>query len=105
MPKRCSFRLWGMRTQEVAIGNQATINLVMEEETIGMDEVVVVGYGIQKKANLTGAVAAVTVDEKITSRSLPNVSSMMQGLVPGLAVNQNSGMAGNNEAELLIRGL
>src|SRR5690606_18465688 len=53
----------------------------------------------------TGAVSTLEVDDVITSRALPNTSSMMQGLIPGLAVNQNSGMAGNNESELLIRGL
>lgn len=99
------FSFVGMRSQEVAVRNLTTINVVMEDETIGLEEVVAIGYGVQKKANLTGAVAAISVDEKITSRSLPNVSTMMQGLLPGLAVNQNSGMAGRNSAQLLIRGL
>ncbi|RIH63630.1 SusC/RagA family TonB-linked outer membrane protein [Mariniphaga sediminis] len=99
------FSFVGMKVQEVAVEGKSTFTVVMEEDAIGVEEVVVVGYGTQKKVNLTGAVTAIKMDEKITSRSLPNVSSMMQGLVPGLAVNQNSGMAGNNEAELLIRGL
>ena len=70
-----------------------------------LNELVVVGYGTQKKVNLLGAVAAIKVDEQLTSRALPNVSSALQGMLPGLAVNQTSGMAGNNSATLLIRGL
>lgn len=99
------FSFVGMKTQTLPVKGKTTFMVQMEEETIGLEEIVAVGYGVQKKANLTGAVSAVKIDEKLTSRSLPNVSSMMQGLVPGLAVNQNSGMAGNNEAKLLIRGL
>lgn len=95
----------GMKSLEIDISDKTSVSLMMEPESIGIEEVVAIGYGVQKKVNLTGAVAAVTIDEKITSRALPNVSSMMQGLMPGLAVNQNSGMAGNNSSDLLIRGL
>lgn len=95
----------GMETQEVTVGNRTDFSIVMQDVSISMDELVVVGYGTQKKANLTGAVSAVTMDDKITNRSIPNVSSAMQGLIPGLSVNQNSGMAGNNASELLVRGL
>jgi TonB-linked SusC/RagA family outer membrane protein len=70
-----------------------------------LEEVVVVGYGTQKRANVTGAVSTVTIDDKITSRSLSNVSSGLAGLVPGLAVTQSTGMAGRNNASLIIRGL
>ncbi len=70
-----------------------------------LEDVVVVGYGRQKKVNLVGAVSSVKVDEKIVSRALPNVSSALSGLVPGLQAVQSSGMAGNNEASLIIRGL
>ncbi len=99
----CSFV--GMRSQEVSVTGKDVINVVLEEETIGIEEVVAIGYGTQKKANLTGAVSAVKVDEKITSRALTNLSSGMQGLVPGLAISQNSGMAGKNDVSILIRGL
>jgi TonB-linked SusC/RagA family outer membrane protein len=67
--------------------------------------VVVVGYGTQKKVNVTGAVSAIKVDDKITNRALSNVSSGLSGLVPGLAVTQSSGMAGRNNAALVIRGM
>lgn len=99
------FSFVGMKTEEVNIAGRNMLTVIMKEESIGMEELVVVGYGVQKKTNLTGAVAAVKMDETITSRSIPNVSSMLQGLIPGLSVNQNSGMAGNNSSELLVRGL
>ena len=95
----------GYLAQEVPVTNQALINISLREDIRGFDEVVVVGYGTQRKVNLTGSVAAVTVDEQLTSRTLTNVSSGLSGILPGLAVNQNSGMAGKNDVSLLIRGL
>ena len=99
------FSFVGMISQEVAISGKTTFDIVLLDETVGVDEVVVIGYGTQKKVNLTGAVSAVKIDDKITSRSLTNVSSGLNGLIPGLAVNQNSGMSGKNDVSLLIRGL
>ena len=64
-----------------------------------------VGYGTQRKVNLTGSVSAVTIDEKISSRSISNVSSGLQGLIPGLQVSQSTSMAGKDGASLMIRGL
>src|SRR5690554_1426096 len=52
------FSFVGMRTQEVVVGNQTSINVTMEQETIGLEEVVAVGYGTQKKINLTGSVTS-----------------------------------------------
>jgi TonB-linked SusC/RagA family outer membrane protein len=99
------FSYIGHVTQEVQVGEKTVIDisLVQDLETLG--EVIVVGYGTQEKANVTGAVASVKVDEKLTSRALTNVSSALSGLVPGLSVTQSSGMAGNNQASLVIRGL
>ncbi len=99
------FSFVGMRSQEVQVAGQTVINVVMSEETIGVDEVVVIGYGTQKKVNLTGAVSAVKIDETIASRAITNVSSGLAGLVSGLTVTQNSGMAGSDGAILRIRGI
>ncbi|OFX28896.1 MAG: SusC/RagA family TonB-linked outer membrane protein [Bacteroidetes bacterium GWF2_42_66] len=99
------FSFVGMKTQEIQVADKPIINVTMEEDAIGIEEVVAVGYGTQKKANLTGSVSAVKIDDKIASRSLTNVSSGLQGLLPGLAINQNSGMAGKNDVTMLIRGL
>lgn len=98
------FSFVGYDRQVVAIGNQNVINIILQEAGV-LSEVVVVGYGNQKKVNLVGAVASVKVDERIVGRALPNISSGLSGLVPGLAAIQSSGMAGRNGATLLIRGL
>ena len=95
----------GMKTKEITVKGQKTINIVLEDETIGIEEVVVVGYGTQKKVNLTGAVSAVKVDDKLSSRSLPSASLALQGKVPGLSITQNSGMAGRNDVQMLVRGM
>lgn len=100
-----SFSYIGFKRKEVKVGSQSMINISLEEESVLMDQVVVVGYGSQKKVNLTGSVATISVDESLAGRSVANVSSALQGLMPGLSVNQSSGMAGNNSAKLLIRGL
>jgi TonB-linked SusC/RagA family outer membrane protein len=99
------FSFVGMQTQKIAVTGRTLINVVMLEDAIGIEEVVAIGYGVQKKVNLTGAVGSVKVDEQLASRSLGNVSVALAGLVPGLAVNQNTGMAGRNAATLMIRGL
>jgi TonB-dependent starch-binding outer membrane protein SusC len=99
------FSFIGLKSQEVTLGANTTIKVVMAAETVDVEEVVVVGFGTQKKVNLTGAVAAVKVDEKMTNRALTNLSSGMEGLVPGLAVTQSSGMAGNDKASMIIRGM
>lgn len=99
------FSFVGMKTQEVTVGTSNSYDVVMVEESLALDEVVVVGYGTQKKVNLTGAVSTVKVDEKLVNRVLPNLSSGLSGLMPGLSVIQNSGMAGKNDVSLLIRGM
>jgi len=99
------FSFIGLKTQELTLGSNTTLNVVMAAESVDVEEVVVVGFGTQKKVNLTGAVASVKIDEKLTNRALTNLSSGMSGLVPGLAVTQSSGMAGNDNASMIIRGL
>lgn len=99
------FSYMGHTTQEITIDAQTTLDVIMKETSFALEQVVVVGYGQQKKVNLTGAVSAVQVDEKMAGRSIANTSTALQGLVPGLTVTQSSGMAGNNSAEILIRGL
>ncbi len=100
---RIQFRLIGFAPIELAPRDAASV--VMKTELSELNEVVVVGYGSQKKSDILGAVTSVKFDQTVSSRGLSNTSSALQGLVPGLAVNQNSGMAGNNATELMIRGL
>src|SRR5690554_6848043 len=99
------FSFVGMQTQEVEVGNNTVFNITLTSESIGLEEVVAIGFGTQKKVNMTGSVAAVQIDEKISSRGLSTVSAGLSGLLPGLAVSQNSGMAGRNNVSLMIRGM
>ena len=99
------FSYIGYITAERTVGSQREININLIEDTQQMDEVVVVGYGTQKKVNMTGSIAAVTVDENMSNRALSNVSSGLQGLLPGLAVSQNSAMVGSDNVSLYIRGM
>ena len=81
---------------------QDQITIILNEDNMMLEETVVVGYGTQKKVNLTGAVAS--VDEKaLQDRVSPNLSSMLQGAVPGLSISTTSGNPGST-GSLLIRG-
>src|SRR5690606_19626673 len=81
------------------------INVQLVPDIKTLDELVVVGYGTQKRSEVVGAVSTVIIDEQISSRAMPNVSSGLAGMVPGLTAIQSTGMAGRNEADLIIRGL
>jgi TonB-dependent SusC/RagA subfamily outer membrane receptor len=98
------FSFVGMKAQEVAVGTKTTINVTLAEETVGIEEVVAVGYGTQKKVNLTGSISTVKFDEAITNRPLTNVSQALGGAVTGVWVSQNSGKPGNDESQLRVRG-
>ena len=89
----------------MTVDSRDEYKIALKQKVDALSDVVVVGYGRQKKVNLVGAVSMVTVDDKLLSRALPNISSGLSGLVPGLAAVQSSGMAGNNAASLVIRGL
>ncbi len=93
----------GMKMQEISVGNKTSINVVMVEESIGLDEVVAIGYGTQKKVNLTGAIATVNGADMI-KRPVTNAGTMIQGLMPGVQVIQNSGEPGNEGVSIRIRG-
>lgn len=98
------FSFVGMRTQEVVVANQNNINITMTPDAIGIEEVVAVGYGTQKKINLTGAVASVNSD-KIESKSVGQASMALQGVIPGVTVTQNSGKPGADGGTIRIRGI
>ncbi|WP_341832612.1 TonB-dependent receptor [Sphingobacterium thalpophilum] len=98
------FSLVGKEKTEVQVDKKDHINLVLQESSSLIDEVVVVGYGTQKKSNLTGAVAA--VDGKVLNKRIAtNPTQLLQGRMPGLRVTQGSGEAGNENVNLQVRGL
>ncbi len=98
------FSFVGMRTQEVAVGSQTTINISMVEDAIGIEEVVAIGYGTQRKATVTGSVAGVSEEELVASPSL-NVTSAISGLMPGVITKVTSGEPGRENSTILIRGM
>ncbi|MDR2472130.1 MAG: TonB-dependent receptor [Tannerella sp.] len=93
----------GYITQTVPVGSQTVFNIILLDDTQNLEEVVVVGYGTQKKINLTGAVQNVSGAE-ITRRNTSNTSVALQGLVPGMSVVQSSGQPGADGAGIVIRG-
>jgi TonB-linked SusC/RagA family outer membrane protein len=99
------FSFVGMRTQEVIVAGKTIINVTMKEETIGLEEVVAVGYGTMKKANLTGSVSSIDFSESMNSRPLTNTAIGLAGMSPGLVVTQNSSAPGNESVSLRIRGV
>ncbi len=98
------FSFVGMRTQEIAVVGQTSINVAMQEETVGIEEVVAVGYGTQKKINITGSVAQVSSQELLKA-PMTSVTNMLTGKLPGLITTQTSGQPGADQASMVIRGL
>lgn len=96
------FSFVGMRAQEVSVAGQTVINVLLEEEMVGVDEVIVVGYSVQKKSTLTGAVSPVNVDD-MSKRRVADLSQALQGQVAGVQVSQSTGAPGD-EINIRIRG-
>lgn len=93
----------GYITQEIQVGYQTSFKVVLKDDTKTLDEIIVVGYGSQKKANLTGAVSSVKMDEALGDRPLLNAADALQGAVPGLFVS-NGGNAPGTSKSFQIRG-
>jgi TonB-linked SusC/RagA family outer membrane protein len=101
--KTLSFSFIGMTPQEIPIGSSTQINATMQEEAIGLDEVVVIGYGTAKKSDLTGAVSAVKSDEIVRINPvLP--TQALQGQVAGVNINRINSRPGSDYT-IDIRGL
>jgi len=98
------FSFVGMESREVPVDNQTTINTSLVRSLIDIDEVVVVGYGVQKKVNLTGSVSVVDFNEIMESRPITNASQALGGTTSGVWVTQSSGLPGGDGAQLRIRG-
>ncbi len=98
------FSAIGMRTIEVPVNQRSTIDVVMEVDALLIDELVVVGYGTQKKENLTGAVSTVDVGKTLESRPITDVGRALQGSTPGLSVTTTDGSLGGSPT-IKIRGM
>lgn len=97
------FSFVGYKSLEVRVGNQVELNVSLEVDEKGLEEVVVVGFGAQKKVNLTGAVATVN-SEDLERRTVTKASQALQGQMSGISVRQTSGNPGGNSASIIIRG-
>ncbi|MBQ5979586.1 MAG: carboxypeptidase-like regulatory domain-containing protein, partial [Bacteroidales bacterium] len=96
----------GYTTVEVPVNGRAQIAVTMEEDALALEETVVVGYGVQKKVNLTGSVSAVDFDKVATkSRPIVNASQALTDASPGLQVMQGRGMPGDEAISMNIRGI
>ena len=93
----------GYTTQEIAIGNQTTFNVTLEEDNNSLDEVVVVGYGVQKKKLVTGATVQVKGDD-IAKLNTTNALEAMQSSTPGVQITQSSSQPGKGY-KVYIRGI
>jgi TonB-linked SusC/RagA family outer membrane protein len=98
------FSFVGMKSQEITLVNQTNLNIVLEEATAGVDEVVVVGYGVQKKESVVGAISTAKGSDLVKAGGVTNISSALTGLVPGLVTINSLGKPGQDQADILIRG-
>lgn len=96
------FSFIGMKTQEVAVGSNSTIDVTLAEETVGIEEVVAIGYGTARKSDLTGSVSSVS-SAKFAEQNVVRIDQILQGRAPGVVVTANSGAPGG-EAKVRIRG-
>ncbi|HEX9600355.1 MAG TPA: carboxypeptidase-like regulatory domain-containing protein, partial [Mariniflexile sp.] len=98
------FSYIGFGSTEVTVGSQKTVNVSLQPDIAALDEVVIVGYGQQKKATLTGAIETISA-EVFEDRAVTNPALSLQGQTPGLVVTRSSSRPGNEELNLQIRGV
>ncbi|MEN6321996.1 MAG: TonB-dependent receptor [Proteiniphilum sp.] len=98
------FSYIGFATQEIAVGNRKVVDVVMSEDDNLLEEVVVVGYGIQKKESAVAAISQVKGDDMLKMTS-SNITNALTGQVPGVSIVQNSGQPGAEAGKIYIRGI
>lgn len=98
-----SFSYVGMKTQKVAVNGRTVIDITMESNDELLNEVVVVGYGTQKKANLTGTVNTVKAED-LVGKASTSLATAMQGLVPGVTIISRPGDVGSDMGNINVRG-
>ncbi|TKG89868.1 SusC/RagA family TonB-linked outer membrane protein [Puteibacter caeruleilacunae] len=101
--KTIMFTFVGMKAEEIDFNGQSKIDVTLKPDAIGLEEVVAVGYGVQKKANLTGSVASVS-SERLEDRPITTTAQGLQGVIPNLNITFTSGEPGNQGAQYNIRG-
>ena len=94
----------GYKTQEITLDGKSSVSITMQEDSKALDEIVVVGYGTQKKASLTSAISQIKGEEAFKDRGINNVTVALQGEIPGLIVQRSSTRPGSEGATMKIRG-
>lgn len=94
----------GMTTTEIKVGNQSTINVTLSDGSIGLEEVVAVGYGVQKKINVVGAIGTLKGETLLQSGGVTNIGQALQGKIPGLTTLYTNGKPGSTDMKIFIRG-
>ncbi|MCB9282901.1 MAG: TonB-dependent receptor [Lewinellaceae bacterium] len=97
------FSYTGFKTKTVSVGNRTLVDVVMEEEYTQLDEIVVIGYGVQQKKVATGSISKLSV-ENLEGFKVQDINFALEGQVTGLMVNESSGQPGAGKS-LLIRGI
>ncbi len=101
---RLVFSFVGYEKEMVDVGNKSILNVSLNFDSKLMSEVVVVGYGVQKKENLTGAIENIQLDD-VENRAITNSGQILQGKVSGVQITQNSGQPGEDGVTIRIRGV
>ncbi|MDP2337345.1 MAG: TonB-dependent receptor [Bacteroidota bacterium] len=102
--KIISFSFIGYKPQEIPIGNKTTFTVTLEEQIVGLEEVVAVGYGTQKKASVVGAITTTTSKELQRSGGVTNLAQALTGNLPGITTIQTTGQPGKDDPKIYIRG-
>lgn len=95
----------GYATQTIKVGAQTFLQIQLEPNVTALDDVVVIGYGTQKKVNLTGSVSTVDYSKQAMSRPITSTATALSGLSPGVQVMQGSGNPGSESVTINIRGV
>lgn len=94
----------GFKSQDITIGTQSNFSITLEESNVGLDEVMVVGYGQQKKMSVTGSISSVKSEDLVQS-PVANISNSLAGRATGVLAVQRSGEPGEDQADIRIRGI
>ncbi len=99
------FSFVGMRSKEVTVGNQSQVNVELQADIIGLDEVVAVGYGVQKKTTVTGSISTIK-GEELAEMPVPNISQAMAGKLAGVSMRSSNGaQPGMDTPDIHVRGI
>ena len=98
------FSFVGMKTQEIIVGSRIAISVTLVEDAVGLEEVVAIGYGTQKRTTITGSVSVIKGDE-ISKSPVDNISNSIAGKMSGVSMKSNGGQPGNDNPTIYIRGI